>query len=288
MPPKLTLQKVVERANVLGFACLSTKYVDSKTKMEWRCTQGHKFVARYNDIDQNHGCRKCFAMKNSVRLFLTKNEVSEQVERLGYRLSGPYIMAKFPLPLTCPKGHSCFVRLHDLREGHGCGVCDKISVEEIENICKERGGKFVPTVEVSTVQNKGVFICGLGHKWESRISSVIHQKTWCPHCLKISSKKERELFDVVKLLYFDAHPNVRRLLKEKNFEIDIYVPSLRKGIEFDGTYWHSSPKAKAREQKKNFQCAEVGIDLLRITEKEYVDDKNAAIAKVISWLKGGA
>jgi hypothetical protein len=59
------------------------------------------------------------------------------------------------------------------------------------------------------------------------------------------SSQEKSLFDSIK----EKYPKTQRLkdtkvkIKDKShikgFDIDIYIPELRKGIEFDGRYWHS-------------------------------------------------
>lgn len=50
-------------------------------------------------------------------------------------------------------------------------------------------------------------------------------------------------------------------------ELDIYIPSLKLAIEYDGAFWHDGEKAKKREEAKFLRCQQLGINLLRVKEK---------------------
>ena len=51
-----------------------------------------------------------------------------------------------------------------------------------------------------------------------------------------------------------------------DYELDIYIPSIKLGIEYDGMAWHKADKLP-REKKKYRICQENGIRLLRLMEK---------------------
>ena len=59
-------------------------------------------------------------------------------------------------------------------------------------------------------------------------------------------------------------------------ELDIYIPSIKVAIEYDGAFWHRSEKAREREERKFQQCQELGINLLRIKEEEPNDRMSTA------------
>ena len=65
-------------------------------------------------------------------------------------------------------------------------------------------------------------------------------------------------------------------------ELDIYIPSIKTGIEYDGVFWHRSSKTKEREKKKYSLCEKEGIRLIRIKEcssdmAPWVDDRAYSI-----------
>ena len=67
-------------------------------------------------------------------------------------------------------------------------------------------------------------------------------------------------------------------------EIDIYIPSIKLGIEFDGLFWHSTAKrADKFNLRDKFNLAKaVGIRTVHIFEDEWANNKEA----VITLLRG--
>ena len=56
-------------------------------------------------------------------------------------------------------------------------------------------------------------------------------------------------------------------------ELDIYLPDLKVGIEYDDDYWHSLPEMIERDKKKDNICKEKNIKLIRIKESEWANNK---------------
>ena len=50
-------------------------------------------------------------------------------------------------------------------------------------------------------------------------------------------------------------------------ELDIYIPSIHTGIEFDGANWHQSDEQYERDIRKYKLCQENHVKLIRIKEK---------------------
>ena len=87
-----------------------------------------------------------------------------------------------------------------------------------------------------------------------------------------SSSQEQEIYDFIKEIYEDP---IIRNFRSKNMEIDIYIPDLKLGIEFNGLYWHSEKyKAKDYHYKKKLYCSENEINLLTIWEDDWKNKKN--------------
>ena len=61
----------------------------------------------------------------------------------------------------------------------------------------------------------------------------------------LSSTMELRIFAELQHFFPDAQSRFRIETKE----LDIYVPSLKTGIEFDGAYWHQ--KTAKRDRRKN-------------------------------------
>lgn len=101
------------------------------------------------------------------------------------------------------------------------------------------------------------------------VSTLCVQNIYCPHCYKAHySKKEKEVLEYVKSIYHDDIIENDRIQLEGK-ELDIYLPKLNLGVEFNGDFWHSSEEAKQRDTEKKAICESKGICLFVITEKEW-------------------
>lgn len=122
--------------------------------------------------------------------------------------------------------------------------------------------------------------------------------------LKGTSLAEKEIFKSVSFVY----PNTKKLMDRsveipgkpyiKGFELDILVPELNKGIEFDGTYHHSFKYMRANKNKKSWSDDDIrnyheikdswfaskGIQILHIKEEDWNKDKEACIKKCLRFL----
>ena len=52
-------------ANSRGFKCLDADVLDAKTKLWWQCSEGHRWQADYNKIQQGRGCPECAILARS-------------------------------------------------------------------------------------------------------------------------------------------------------------------------------------------------------------------------------
>lgn len=128
----------------------------------------------------------------------------------------------------------------------------------------------------------------------------------CAHMGKSSgiSSMELSLIDEVKKKYPKAQKfrDMKVMIEGKphikGFELDIYIPELRKGIEFDGDYWHSIPglkrsrpswtdeELKDYEHLKDSHFASKGITIYHVKEGNWVKDKSLCLVQVLNFLLG--
>ena len=71
-------------------------------------------------------------------------------------------------------------------------------------------------------------------------------------------------------------------------ELDIWIPEIRLGIEYDGDYWHSIPAMIERDELKNRLCKEKNITLVRIREHDYVSHPDMVIDNLRKLLTEGS
>jgi len=119
--------------------------------------------------------------------------------------------------------------------------------------------------------------CSKNHVWESSIDTRtqgLHDFSGCMECWanSIVSKAEQELYDFIASLGVVAQQSQRGLLSKRQ-EVDIYIPSHKLAIEYNGVYWHSEATGKDSHYHydKYKSALDNGIELIQIWE----DDWNA-------------
>ena len=95
----------------------------------------------------------------------------------------------------------------------------------------------------------------------------------CPSCFPGKhSQAQKEIEAYVRSLGVEVSANDRTVIPPK--EIDIFMPTYRLGIEFNGTWYHSASinsasKLRRKHRGKYFLCRDKGIVLLQIDEHEW-------------------
>jgi len=85
----------------------------------------------------------------------------------------------------------------------------------------------------------------------------------------VISKGELEVGEFIKTLEDDVVLNSRAIIPP--LELDIYVPSKKIAIEYNGVYWHSTfQKGKYYHVDKFLKCRDEGVHLIQIFEDEWV------------------
>lgn len=106
--------------------------------------------------------------------------------------------------------------------------------------------------------------CKCGTIRDLQLGNLLSDRTKSCGCIPVfSSKGEQELRDFIKSLGLSC-----RKKRIENTEIDIFIPDLNIGFEYNGVYWHSEKMGKERKYhlNKTLLCAENGIRLIHIRE----------------------
>lgn len=175
----------------------------------------------------------------------------------------------------CSNGHSYEAKPNNKINDNGgnCPYCShqKLCVEnslwnkfpEISQEWDFEANYPLTPKDVAAYSNKKVnWICNTcGHKWVAAIDNRTNGKG-CPSCSKgqHTSFPEQAIFHYVKSLF----PDARNGEKIHGYEIDIFIPELKIGIEYDGEYYHRNRIEK--DIKKNSVLHSKGIKLIRIRE----------------------
>ena len=125
---------------------------------------------------------------------------------------------------------------------------------------------------------------GEGHEWKTAVSNRTDRDSGCPFCT-LTPQSRQELIITFELLLFFKNINPKGYKARINGKIrslDIYIPSLNLGIEFDGTYFHKDKVAK--DKLKTLQFKNDGFDIFRVRQQSKKDKlkkltKNDVISK---------
>jgi len=140
---KYAIEDMRSMAAQRGGECLSSEYINSTTKLLWRCKHGHEFYAHSASVRSGRWCKKCAGVANAK--IHRKHTIEEMrglaAERGGECLSNKYVNTLTKLRWRCSKGHEWRTAAQNiLYRDQWCPICCKIGYREgvfrnaIENI----------------------------------------------------------------------------------------------------------------------------------------------------------
>ena len=53
-----------QHAKAKGGECLSTEYINRKTKLRWRCAEGHEWEATSHHVKRGTWCGTCYRLRS--------------------------------------------------------------------------------------------------------------------------------------------------------------------------------------------------------------------------------
>lgn len=273
----------------------------SHKKAWWVCPKGHeyymKILARANLGRNCHYCSNDKVLQGFNDLATTHPDIAKQWSNKNILKPTEVTFGSDKKAWwVCSKGHESFVTIKTkINCEIICGYCSNYKVlkgfNDLFTTHKELTKQWSEKNDISFYdvtygsKQKVWWKCHLGHEWEATVNSRTGGRD-CPKCSlgKRVSKPEQAVADFVKSLDFDIEQSNRTRLG--GLELDIYIPSIDTGIEFNGTYWHSTPEAKARDAKKKKLCDELGIRLIVIKEEDWYNDEHGEKVGLFKILNG--
>ena len=242
----------------------------------------------FEQIGMNHilgqGCPKC------VGKGLNRDEI---IEKFVFVHGNKYDYSKVvyngmhnKVVIICPE-HGEFKQTptkHILGQGcRKCGCMVKLTqnmfVKKAIDIYK---GKYdYSKVEYKTSHDKITIICPKHGEFEQLPYDHL-QGHGCPSCSNTFSIGEMEIYQYLcdRIGKENIILHDRDILNGK--EIDIFIPKLKIGIEYNGLYWHSEANSKGKlyHINKLNECNNKGINLIQIFEDEYLLNKELVLKKI--------
>lgn len=295
---------IAEEWNYEKNAMLSPKSIapGSNKKVWWRCqTCGNEWETTINHRTAKTratGCPKCCERERA------KQHMQANVGTDDFASTHPELVNEWDYdknsPLTpenikaysnqkyywiCPMGHSYKATAGHRSCGRGCPICTgKLVIRGINDIATthpelvkdwdyEGNGNITPFNISHGSKKKINWKChGCGYKWKTALYCRA-SGTGCPKCNKEvrTSFPEQAVYYYIKQAFPDA---INTDTKAIGLELDVYIPSEKIALEYDGVRWHSDAKRQTVEKAKNELCRKNNILLIRIREdglEEYED-----------------
>ena len=290
---RLTTELFVEQAQHIHktkYNYSKVKYVNNKTKVCIICPEHGEFWQTPSSHLSGCGCPKCGGTKK-----LTLNNFIERAENIHnskYDYSKvKYVNNKTKVGIICPEHGEFEQTPYCHLSGQGCPKCAK---EEVSATLRLTTEEFIEKARIVhgvkydyskssyiDAKSKVCIICP-EHGEFFQVANAHLSGCGCPICGSVYSRGENALFDFVKDICNDAEQGNRTILNGK--ELDIYVPSKKLAVEYDGLYWHSeaSEKDSGYHLWKTEECAKQDIRLIHIFEDEWLEKKDIVKSRLRS------
>jgi hypothetical protein len=136
---KLTIEEMKELAREKNGECISDTYINKRTKLIWKCSEGHIFKSTPGYVKhKGMWCLKCSIDRKRLDIIQAQNKA---IEKGGKLLSTEYINLETPMEWQCKKGHifkTCFKNIRG--KSSWCPKCFYKS----EEACREVFEKIFP------------------------------------------------------------------------------------------------------------------------------------------------
>ena len=198
----------------------------------------------------------------------------------------------------CPKGHEYEAYItHRARtsvnkdEPTGCPICagyglapDTTLASKYPDVAKEwhptKNNNDSPSNIYFRGKKKYWWMCVKGHEWQAKVESRTILKRKCPICQKAgTSLPEMRIYFELKSVF---HEVIHRYRYEGR-ELDVFLPRINIGIEYDGYRWHE--KKLQQDKQKNIFFLSHGITIIRIREKGLSRISNIDLVNIINLNK---
>ena len=253
----------------------------SNKKVWWKCPIGddHEWPAMINRRNKGSGCPICSNQRVAVSNSLGTTNPRLAREWHPTRNGGltpfdvlPSTKRKVWWECAANPSHEFSATLNNRTNGKGCPYCSNQRISEenslgtVNPVLAEqwhptKNGKLTPFDVAPSASRRVWWKCPKGddHEWRATVN---HRATGtgCPKCNPVWSAPELRIFSELKTIF----PSIQHRARIEGVEVDIYIPELQVGIEFDGVHWHQD---KLEKDKSKNSVLEPSVLLIRIREE---------------------
>ena len=281
---KKSLTEMQELAFKRGGKCLSNTYNNANSRLEWECSEGHRWRATPGSVKYGSWCKVCAGSRTH-----TIEEMRKYAGSKGWKcLSDSYKNNKVLLEWQCENEHRWEATANNILRGSKCPRCSGkqiLNIDDLHRLAAKRGGKCISS-EYRGTSVKHEWECQQGHRWNAKPNSI-QQGGWCPDCnFYFSEEKCRFIFET---MFHEKFKKNRKVLK--GYELDGYNSELNLGFEYHGIQhykyidqffdqYEQFLERKRIDQLKEKMCLEKEIKLVVIPYYENENDN-----KLIEFIK---
>ena len=252
---------------------------NSGKKVWWKCKNGHEWQATIGSRNGGRGCPYCsgyYVIKGQNDLQTVNPSLAKEWNyEKNNGLTPTDVMPNSDKKAwwVCNKGHEWQASINSRNNGIGCPYCSGRFAIKGQNDLQtvnpslakewnyERNNGLTPMDVTPNSDKKVWWKCKKGHEWQAIIGSR-NRGNGCPVC---NSERNTSFPEYAIVFYLRKYGlETIHSYKEKGYELDIYIPSKKVAIEYDGHLWHKN-KTK-QDLIKNRKCVNDGIKLYRIRE----------------------
>lgn len=130
MVRKLTFEEVKIEFIKRGFKLLTDKYINSRTKMKYRCSCGNISEITFDNMkNKGHTCKKCASKRGGIKQSIPFKEVQKTFRDNGCELlETSYINCDTLLKYRCKCGNFSSITYYNIKNGSHCQACGNIKI----------------------------------------------------------------------------------------------------------------------------------------------------------------
>lgn len=301
-----------EDFNTLDFSESVFKNTATKIKVICKINNHGEFFQIPADLYHGHGCPKCGIEKRINKRKRSKEKLIQECkdihgDRYDYSLINNFVSSKDKMKIIChvkdkdDKEHGEFEQCPDSHIGQkaGCPKCSYLDrnrsrritfndyINRVKAVHSDKEYDY-SNVNFIDSNNKVKLICkkkdinGIEHGEFEQLPFDTFNGHGCPTCWKSGySAQEKEILEIAKRYYDEVESNTRSIITPK--EIDIYISSIKLGIEFNGLYWHTEDRiGKDAHLNKTDKSEEKGIHLIQIFGDEWTYKRGIVESRLLN------
>lgn len=181
LPPEEALAQLRAIAKQRGGVCVSKRYVDSTSELQWRCSEGHRWRTSASNVRSGRWCAKCAGIAP-----VTLREAQQLARSRGGKcLAKQLNNSSESVRWRCEDGHIWSAPVSRVKNANSwCPECarkPRYTLEDMQALAEKRGGHCVSR-RFRSVNHHLVWRCSEGHEWRATGGQLLNSGTWCPVC----------------------------------------------------------------------------------------------------------